>query len=113
MNDIINILNAVIPVGKDNAIHLNVLADKIGVTPATVKKYVQGARRKGLDICSGKDGYWFAENDADRKDFETLLRRQALSRLKTTKPMRDKLKEYKGQITFANIESERGIKTNE
>lgn len=102
MDNNINNLMVVIPIGKQNAIHQIDLAEKIGIKPALVKKYVQVARRNGLNVCSGQKGYWLAESDDDLKEFETMLRKQALSRLKTTKPIRDSLKEYKGQMSLAD-----------
>ena len=104
MSDYIDKLRNYIPIGKDNAIHLNELAEKLGVKPSYVKKKIQEARRegKGSDIVSGSAGYWIAESEEERKAFETMLRRQALSRLKTTKPIRDSLKEYKGQISLTD-----------
>lgn len=99
-DDNIDMLKAVIPTGKDNAKHQKELADIMGVSTYTFKKYVQNARRKGVNICSGNDGYWITENEAELKAFNNMLKKQALTRLKTTKPIRDSLKEYKGQLTF-------------
>ena len=110
MEDIIKCLMVTIPTSKENAIHQKALAEKLGVNASTLKKYIQLARRNGINICSGNEGYWLAENEADIKAFENMLRKQALTRLKTTKPIRDSLKEYKGQMsltdTFTSISEE-------
>ena len=98
----IDMLRAVIPKGKDNAKHQKELADIMGVSTYIFKKYVQNARRKGMNICSGNEGYWITENEAELKAFNNMLKKQALTRLKTTKPIRDSLKEYKGQLTLAD-----------
>lgn len=100
MSDLIEKLLAVIPKGKENAIHLNALSDALGVKESTAKKYVQEARRNGLMICSGQEGYWITDNSDEIRVFETTLHKQAISRLRTTKPMRDTLKEYKGQMNI-------------
>lgn len=103
MKDAIEILKAVIPIGKKNAIHLKELSEALGVKESVAKKYVQEARRKGSIICSGQVGYWIPESDTEIKSFASEQRKQALSRLKTTKPMRDSLKEYKGQISLSDV----------
>lgn len=101
--DILESLMLNIPKGKHNAIHQKELSEKLGVKPAKVKRMVQEARQRGLlDILSGKEGYWIADNDQERKAFETMLRKQAITRLKTTKPIRDNLKSYKGQISLSD-----------
>ena len=102
MDNIIELLKANISIGKENAIHQIDLAEKIGVKSEVAKRYVQYARKKGLFICSGKAGYWFAENDADLKAYENMARRQAITRLKTTKVIRHRLREYKGQMSITD-----------
>ena len=91
-----------IPKGKHNAIHQKDLADKLHIKSELAKKYVQEARRQGYKICSGQAGYWIAESDEELKAFVSMLRKQALTRLKTTKATRDYLKEYKGQISLTD-----------
>lgn len=103
MSDLIERLFSVIPIGKKNAIHLNTLSDVLGVNETAAKKSVQQARNIGFKICSGQVGYWIPENDDDIRIYEAGQRRQAFTRLKTTKPMRDGLKEYKGQISFSDF----------
>lgn len=114
MDNIIELLKAVIPRGKENAIHLLPLSEKLGVSDHTAKKYVQAARRNGLMICSGQDGYWITDNSDEIRAFETTLHKQAISRLRTTKPMRDTLKEYKGQISLDDFSkgASEGVREN-
>ena len=104
MEEYIDKLRDHIPIGKDKAIHLNELAERLGVTPSYAKKKIQEARRegKGSDIVSGSAGYWIAESEEERKAFENMLRKQAITRLKTTKPIRDSLKDYKGQMSLTD-----------
>ena len=102
MNDIINDLKRFIPEGKENAIHLSELSNNMHMNESKVKKLIQKARQSGyLDICSSNAGYWISKDEEERKAFEKMLRRHALTCLKTTKPIRDSLKEYKGQISLS------------
>lgn len=92
----------VIPIGKENAIHQEELAALLGVTPAAVKKMVREARQKDLEILSGRQGYWFAKDDNERREFVSLLSKQAFTRLKTTKPIKSSLQEVNGQISLSD-----------
>ena len=96
-------LEKLIPVGRENAIHNNELAQALGVTEGTVRKIIQRARREGMDIVSGQPGYWFPVDDSERNAYYNLLRKQAISRFKTIKPMGDTLKTFKGQISITDV----------
>lgn len=106
MDNIVETLKVVIPIGKCNAIHQRELADKLGIKSTKTKKCVQIARRKGLKICSGQAGYWIAENDEELKAYSKSTSKGAITRLKTTKPIRDALKEYKGQMSLADTSND-------
>ena len=97
-----DILERVIPIGKKNAIHQVELASLLGVTPATAKIMVREARHRGLEILSGTQGYWFAKDDNERREFVSLLSKQAFTRLKTTKPIKSNLQEIKGQMSLSD-----------
>lgn len=110
-----NKLESVIPIGKENAIHQEELAKRLSVKPAVAKLMVRQARQQGLEICSGTQGYWLAENDIERKEFVNMMRKQALSRLKSAKPINSTLNTINGQIslTDAIIEASEGGTNNE
>lgn len=105
-------LISVIPTGKDNAIHQEELAEIMGVKPAAAKHMVMMARREGIEIISGREGYWFTDNDKERMEFLNTMRRQAYSRLISSKPTKIVLNETKGQISLTedNISYSKGGK---
>ena len=96
-------LERYIPIGKANAIHQEKLADMLGVTPAAAKIMVRKARGQGIKICSGKQGYWIAENDNDCQEFVNRMKRQGLSRLQSVSPLKQTLNDYDGQLCFEDI----------
>ena len=110
MNEIMDRIRFLIPVGKENAIHLNELAEKSGLKPSLVKKCIQRLRQQGgSDIMSGNSGYWITTDDIDKRTFERMFRKQALTRLKTTKQLRHSLKENNDQMSLTDIlEDEEG-----
>ena len=92
-----------IPVGKDNAIHLNKLARKWGVSMTAAKKIIRDARMvHGIVICSSRRGYWIAINDDEAKEYVRNAKFQAFSRLKTTRTIKSSLNECKGQMSLMN-----------
>lgn len=95
-----NRLEGIIPTGKENAIHQAELAKLLNVSTRTVKALVKEARGNGVEILSGKQGYWIAKNDQERKAYVALSSKQAFTRLKTIKPIKNTLAAYKGQITI-------------
>ena len=52
-----------IPIGRENAIHLKKLSDRIGKSDMVVKQLVRNARRSGIPIMSDKEGYWIASRE--------------------------------------------------
>ncbi len=96
----IDVLRNNIPTGKENAIHLDDLAQKLNDTSSRTKKQIQSARREGEWICSNQRGYWYTESEEEIKAYYYMLRKQALSRLETINPVRRTLNEVKGQISL-------------
>jgi biotin operon repressor len=76
-----------IPIGRENAIHLKKLSDRIGKSDMVVKQLVRNARRSGIPIMSDKEGYWIATSEAERKEFVNRLKGQGLARLKTAQEL--------------------------
>lgn len=97
-------LQRIIPVGRENAIHLNELAQALGVHGGKAKQIIQTARREHrMDICSGVQGYWFPVDDNERQEYYRTLHKHAISCLVTLKPMGDTLKAFKGQINITDV----------
>lgn len=92
-------LMGILPVGKENAIHQQELADLLGVTPAAAKRQVRKARNElKVPICSGRNGYWLAKDDNERKQFISSMQGQGISRMQSAKALT--VDGIKGQMSF-------------
>lgn len=99
-------LENIIPKGKNNAIHLEVLANRLGVNQGTAKNLVRSARRNGAFILSGINGYWYAENEQEKREFVLLMKKQAISRLVSIKAINRTLNTINGQYDLISILNE-------
>ena len=95
-----NELVSIIPNGKKNAIHLKELANTLGVTCQRAKYLVRRARLEGVAIVSGSDGYWFASDKREEREFVAKMYRQGLSRLRTVAMINDLISQIDGQISI-------------
>lgn len=64
---IIPILKDNIPCGKRHAIHQKELAHRLGLRPSRIASMVQYAKKHGLFICSGNNGYWLPKDIDEKK----------------------------------------------
>ena len=101
-NEQIELIVQSIPVGKENALHLNVIAAEWNVSQTAAKAMIRQARMQGAKVCSSKSGYWIAANDEDIRAFLESHRIHALSCFKTEKALRHNLNEIKGQMYLNN-----------
>lgn len=92
-----------IPYGRQNAVHLPELARRWNISTDTVKKWVKKGRTAGLPIMSDQAGYWLSDDEAEKERFVKSMWRQAISRIKTSKPTRQSLKENKDQIKLDDV----------
>lgn len=92
--------------GRENAVHLSELSELLGIRPETVKSNIRKARAQGEQILSGSCGYWLAESPDEMQRYVNMMRRQALSRLVTIKPIRNTLEQVNGQINLSDALSE-------
>lgn len=81
-----------IPVGRDHAVHMNVLAAQFGVNARTLRAWVNQARDAGFLIASGDQGYWQPESDYDLHASNRRQRNMAISILRAAHPGRMVLK---------------------
>ena len=95
-------ISEIIPIGKENAIHQEQLANILSVSRSTAKEMVSEARKNGEEILSGRCGYYYAKDDEERKEFVNTLSKQAYTRLKTTRPIKHTLKTIKGQMSLSD-----------
>lgn len=93
------LLNA-IPRDRENAIHQMQLAEKLHINTGLLKKRIQTARREGAPICSAQCGYWITDDEEELECFTSSMRRQGFSRLATSKPINDTLKQIEGQMSL-------------
>lgn len=56
-------------VGVENAVPLRQLKATTGLKGRTIRKMIEGERRRGTPILSGQRGYFLAENTAEAKRF--------------------------------------------
>lgn len=89
----------VIPLGKENAIHQKDLAARLGMTCSKLRAEIHSARLRGVEICStNRDGYYFAKDEMERREYVNIQSKQAISRFKTSKAVRRSLREIEGQM---------------
>ena len=88
----------IIPEGEENAIYLKSIAERMGVNTARAKYMIQHARRDGIEICSGQDGYFFARDEEELQRFADSMEQQAKERFKTIKSIKKKLRQDKNQM---------------
>lgn len=91
-----------IPIGKENAVHLQTLCEEWGVSTTWAKHIIREARLQGVEICSSIDGYWLASDTEEGKSFIKAIKTQAFTRLKTARAVKNSLNELKGQMSLNN-----------
>lgn len=80
--------NEIIPYGQANAVHLSVLARRLGITAEQMKYYIRRARMDGTFICSSRAGYYFPASDNEKRSFIRMQESQAKSRFATIRTLR-------------------------
>ncbi|MBQ9199236.1 MAG: hypothetical protein IJ141_03585 [Lachnospiraceae bacterium] len=106
-----NELYNIIPKGKENAIHLKKLSERLNKSESATKNIIQKARRKGYQILSGQNGYWFAGSDEEVTAFIDIMQQQAFTRFGSVSTLREDIKdkqnsENKQLSFFDNIHNE-------
>lgn len=94
-----------IPLGKKNAIHLQELSEKSGVSPENTKRLIRAARKTNPRLLSGRCGYWIAEDDNEVMAFLKMMQKQAVSRFVTCKAIKESIDNTKGQISMYDYDS--------
>ena len=109
MNNMKDFWILVIPLGEDNAIHQKDLAARLGMQADTLKREIREARNRGIEICSTINGYFFPKDELERRRFVDMQRKQAISRLKTSRVCQKALKDCENQ---KNDDSKKGEPEN-
>lgn len=91
----LDILQYIIPKGKENAILRPELCRRLGLDDRTTRKWIERARNNGLFVINDMDsqGYYIAETDAEIMRQYKADKGRALSLLKRLKHSRRYLKE--------------------
>lgn len=82
-----------IPHGRENAEHLESLCSRLSLPPTTVKNAIRKARREGVAILSGREGYWISDDPEEIERFTVGMKSQAIARFATTKALRKEVAE--------------------
>ena len=77
-----------IPHGRENAVNLGTLCERLGVGQTCIKRAIRKARKQGMPILSGHSGYWISDDKEEIERFNNLLKGQALARFATIKGIR-------------------------
>lgn len=62
-------LSELIPIGKHEAISMTDLSKLIGLPSSDVRLMILNARKIGVLICSGDEGYYFPKNEDELKEY--------------------------------------------
>lgn len=93
-------LISILPVGEQNALHLEGLSIALDCTPADIKRQIKSARMKGAPILSSNKGYWLAESRKEIALFRSRMMRGAFSRLETIARFGSFFDKIDGQLEF-------------
>lgn len=105
--ELVRLLSQTIPQGRTHALHMQELARRWGVSCDLVKRRIRRGREMGLQIMSGRQGYWFATSDEEKETFCNTMTKQAVSRLRSIKATRQALRENGQQIKLDDVENKR------
>lgn len=87
-----NIINA-LKMGEENAIHQKELAEKLNISPQTLKATIKTARKCGLKILSSQKGYYLSNNPREIERFIKSMAEQAKSRFGSISKLRKAIKD--------------------
>lgn len=94
-------IREILPKGKRRAVHMQEIADRLNINPASVKNIVRKLRKMGVAICSDTNGYWIASNTLEMQKYTEREQAIALSKMQTVKALRNN-KEIEGQISITD-----------
>lgn len=107
--EIVSSLRNYIPQGRENAVHQNELALRMGCSTAALKYAVRKARRAGEPIMSGVEGYWYTNNRCEMQAFTKSMTKQAVSRFASIKEICRELSTDEEQISLDAFLKQGGI----
>ena len=99
-------LLALLPEGRENAIPMRDLADRLEIDQRALRAAILQAREAGEIIAGDSAGYYRPADKAELRRYYFAARKRSLSGLKSLKAVRRKLAEFDGQQGFGE---EKGI----
>ena len=85
--ELLDELMVILPTGQQNAIHLSIICDRLGLSYTAAKRLIHNAR-KVFVIISGHKGYYLAETKEEKEKFIKSMSSAAVSRLASIKTTR-------------------------
>ena len=83
-----------LPTGKEHAVSMTKLADTLGISSRSLRKMILNARKAGIIILSGMDGYYLPEEtDSDMLRYFKQRHKAGISTLSALAETRKRLKE--------------------
>lgn len=90
-------LLALLPEGRENAVSMRELADRLGIDERALRAAILQAREAGEIIAGDSAGYYIPANKAELRRYYHAARKRCLSGLKALKAAHRKLAEIEGQ----------------
>ncbi len=85
-----------IPEGKQDAISMKALSKLVELPSSDVRQMILNARKVGILICSGDEGYYFPADDNELKEYRNRRRKYIKTATIALQPFENKLKEREG-----------------
>jgi biotin operon repressor len=79
--------------GKEEAIPMETLARVLAVNPREIRQAILDARRDGIVVCSGTEGYYFPKSDEEVLKYYRINHARAMTTLASLKATRKLIKQ--------------------
>ena len=96
-------LLCLLPEGRENAIPMRELSDRLGIDQRALRAAILRAREAGEIIVGDSAGYYRPADKAELRRYYFAARKRSLSGLKSLKAVRRKLAEFDGQQDMGGI----------
>ena len=93
-------LLALLPEGRENAVSMRELADRLGIDQRALRAAILQAREAGEIIAGDSAGYYRPADKTELRKYYFAARKRSLSGLKALKAAHRKLAEFDGQQNF-------------
>lgn len=77
-----------LPVGIENAVSMEELSSRTGLTQREIRAAILEARRKGVPVCSAEEGYWIAQNADEASRCYRRHMARAITTIVAAKPLK-------------------------